>query len=115
MLQCSLFAKKLQHLTSNQQLQIIHIHDNGKGHFVISSSLTNKVKLYDSLNTKPATELLEQITAVYSSDSTIPEILQVTLPARHSGSIHCGLFGVAYATDLAIDNNWVESIYDNVK
>ena len=61
MLLCSLFAKKFQYLTPNQQLQNIHIHHNGEGHFVTSSNLTNKVKLYDSLNTKPATELLKLI------------------------------------------------------
>ena len=58
------------------------------------------------------TELLEQIIAVYSCDSTIPEILQVTLPAPQKGSVNCGLFAIAYATDLAIGNNPAEIIYD---
>ena len=83
-----------------------------KGHFVTSTSLTNKVKIYDSRNIKPTTELLEQITAIYSCDSTIPEILQVTLPAHQNGSADCGLFATAYATDLAIGNNPVEIMYD---
>ena len=93
-------------------VQTIHIHHNGKGHFVTSSSLKNKVKIYDSLNTKPATELLEQITAIYSCDPTIPEILQVTLPACQSGSVYCLLFAIAYATDLAIGNNPEEITYN---
>ena len=42
-------------------VQTIHIHHHGKGHFVTASSLTNKIKIYDSPNTKPTTELLEQI------------------------------------------------------
>ena len=58
-------------------VKTIHIHHNGKGHFIISSSLTNKVKIYDCMNIKPTTELLEQIIAIYSCDSTIPEILHV--------------------------------------
>ena len=56
--------------------------------------------------------MLEQTTAIYSCDSTIPGILQVTLPVRQSGSVDCGLFADAYATDLAIGNNPAEIIYD---
>ena len=92
-------------------VQAIYIHHNGKGHFV-SSSLTNKVKICDSLNTKPMTELLEQITGIHSCDSTIPEILQVNLPAYQNGSVDCELFAIAYATDLATGNNPAEIIYD---
>lgn len=115
MLLCSLFAKKFQYLTPNQQLQTIHIHHNGKGHFVTSWYLTNKVKLYDSLNTKPATELLKQITGTYFCDFTTPEILHVILPACQGGSVDCGLFGVAYATDIEIDNHPAEVIYDEMR
>ena len=38
------------------------------------------------MNIKPTIELLEQIIAIYSCDSTIPEILQVTLPAYITAS-----------------------------
>ena len=38
------------------------------------------------MNIKPTMELLEQIIAIYSCDSTIPEILQVTLPAYITAS-----------------------------
>ena len=61
---------------------------------------------------KPTTELLKQITAIYSCDFTTPKILQVTLPARQSGIVDCALFAIAYATDLAIGNNPAEIIYD---
>ena len=93
-------------------VKTIHIHHNGKGLFATSFSLTNKVKIYDSLNIKPTTEPLEQITAIYSCDSTIPEILQVALPACQNGNVDCGLFAIAYATDLAIGNNPAEIMYD---
>ena len=42
----------------------------------------------------------------------MPEILQVTLPARQNGSVDCGLFAITYATDLTIGNDPVEIIYD---
>ena len=123
MLQCSLFGKKLQDSTFNQQhyqhpcLHLAQLKQfisiiMAKGHFVTSTSLTNKVKIYHSRNIKPTTALLEQITAIYSCDSTIPEFLQVTLPAHQNGSADCGLFATAYATDLAIGNNPAEIIYD---
>ena len=81
--------------------------------FETSSSVTNTVKIiYDSPNIKPRTELLEQITVIYSCDSTIPEILQVILPACQNGNVDCGLFAIAYATDLAIGNNTTKIIYD---
>ena len=51
----------------------IHIHNNGHDHFVTSSSLAAKIKTYDSLNLTPIQELLYQIQAVYSVDSTLPE------------------------------------------
>ena len=71
-------------------VKTIHIYHNGKGHLVTSHFLTNKVKICDSMNIKPTTELLEQIIEIYSCDSTIPDILQVTLPARQNGSVDCG-------------------------
>ena len=36
-------------------VQTIYIHPNGKGHFVTPSALTNKIKIYDSLNAQPTT------------------------------------------------------------
>ena len=102
-------------MRTNTQIKFLYyslIHYNGKGHFVTSSSLTNRVKIYDSLNTKPTTELFEQITAIYSCYSAIPEILEVTLPAHQNGSVDCGLFATTYATYLALGNNPAKIIYD---
>ena len=59
----------------------IHIYQNGHGNFVTSSSLAGKVKIYDSLNLIPTQELLDQIKAVYSVDSSLPEIGQVFISA----------------------------------
>ena len=91
-------------------VQTIHIHHNGKGHYVTLSSLANKVKIFDSMNTKPTAEPLKQITAIYSSDST--NLKFWNLPTRQNGSVSCGLLATAYATDLAIGNNPAEIIYD---
>ena len=99
---CSLLAKKLQHLTSNQQHYqppCLHLLVRFKPFIsIILAKATSyfiffkKVKLYNSLITKPKTELLEQIISNHFCDYTIPEILQITLPARQSVSVDCGLF-----------------------
>ena len=53
------------------------------------------------MNMKPATELLEQIIAIYFCDSAIPEILQVTLPAYITAS---------YITNnIEETNKWISS------
>ena len=71
----------------------IHIHHSGHGHFVISSSLAGKVKIYDSLNLTPPQELLDQIKPVYSVDSSLPEIVQVFISATQNGNVDCSIFG----------------------
>ena len=59
-------------------LETIHIHHNGHGHFVTTTSIGGKIKLFDSLNTSATAELQQQIAAIYSPDPTImPQILGV--------------------------------------
>ena len=58
----------------------IHIHHTGEHHFVTSTSIGGRIRLYDSLNRSPSTELTKQLTALYSPDlSTVPSVIQVKL------------------------------------
>ena len=80
--------------------ETIHIHHNGHGHFVCSSSISGEVKIYDSLNSTPSEELLSQIKVLYSPDpSVIPTVQQPHLTPQQ-GSVDCGIFALAYATEL---------------
>ena len=79
----------------------IHIHHNGHGHFVTSSSFAGKVKMYDSINLTPIEELLDHIEVVYSVDSSFSEIEQVFISATQNGNFECGILATAYTMDIA--------------
>ena len=92
--------------------ETLHIHHNGQNHYVLSSSIGNKIQIYDSLNSAPSKELLLQLQALYSPDDATPEISQVIMPAEQTGGKDCGLFSIAYATDLALGQNPANFVYD---
>ena len=92
--------------------ETIHVHHNNANHFVTSSSLGNQIKLFDSANMSLTPELKNQITAIYSPDDSIPEIFRAKIQAEQSGSTDCGLFAIAFATDLAFGNNPSSIAYD---
>ena len=93
--------------------ETIHVHHNGHGHFCTSSSIGGKVHLYDSLNTAPSPDLMLQISTLYSPDpATTPTITQVQFQSRQEGSVDCGIFAIAYATELAHGNDPSSFIFD---
>ena len=99
-------------LLSHNPMESIHIHHNAAHHFVTTSSFGGKVILYDSMNIAPTNQLKEQITAIYSPDNTIPEFFRAPINTLQSGSVDCGIFAIAYATDLAFGNNPSDIVYD---
>ena len=81
-------------------LETVHIHHNNSNHFVTSSSIGNKVRIYDSLNTTPTKELIDQITKLYSPDPSVtPTIHKSNIQFEQSGGTDCGVYAIAYATD----------------
>ena len=92
--------------------ETIHIHHNDANHFVTTSSLGNQINLYDSANMTPTSELTSQITAIYSPDDSIPEYFRAKIQAEQTGSTDCGLFAIAFATDLAFSNNPSTIVHD---
>ena len=83
----------------------IHVHHNGQGHFVTSSSIGGQVKVYDSLNTLPSADLMKQLTALYSppdaGPNVVPSVFCVPMQSTQQGAVDCGIFALAYATELA--------------
>ena len=63
----------------------IHVHHNGNNHFINSSSIGKKVRVFDSINTKPTEELYKQIIAIYSPDDATPEIFQQIMHQEQRG------------------------------
>ena len=93
--------------------ETIHVHHNGQGHFCTSSSIGGKVCLYDSLNTTPSPDLMQQISTLYSPDPAVtPTITQIQIKSRQEGSVDCGIFAIAYATELAHGNDPASFTYD---
>ena len=107
-------SSSLQHnLLVYSPTETIHIHHNGEGHFCTSSSIGGEVCLFDSLNTKPSEELLRQLTTIYSPDPDItPTIKQYNITATQRGSVDCGIFALAYATELAHCTNPAMFVYN---
>ena len=104
----SLFADLLEY----SPFETIHVHHNGQGHFCTSSSIGTTVHLYDSLNIIPTVPLMRQITSIYSPDETLPATFIVPIQSTQAGSVDCGIFALAYATDFAHGNNPSQIQYD---
>ena len=84
----------------------IHIHHDGRDHFFTTTSVGGNVKLFDSLNLSPSSDLMKQIHVLYSPDITItPTVLKAELRSIQLGSKDCGLFAIAYAAEIAYGND----------
>ena len=96
--------------------ETLHIHHNGQGHFVTSSSIGGKVRLFDSLNRAPTDYLMRQIRAIYSPDPSItPEVHQCKMVHQQAGGVDCGIFAIAYAIDLCNGIDPSTIFYDQSK
>ena len=94
----------------------IHIHHNGHHHFLTSSSVTGKVIIYDSLTSQPTHDLYKQLARIYSPDyDVIPDIYQSVVANKQQGSRDCGIFALAYATELAHGFDPSNFIFDQSK
>ena len=96
--------------------ETIHVHYDGKGHFVTSTSVCGNVKLFDSLNLLPSEDLMKQIIVLYSPDiKTVPNVLKAEMRSIQQGSKDCGLFAIVYATEIACGHVPSSFIFDQSK
>ena len=94
--------------------ETIHIHHNGSGHFVTSTSIGAKVRVYDSLNQDPTDDLLNQLASLYSLDSdpsspTFPEVQLMEIAHKQEEGVDCGLFAIAVVSStirLECESTW---------
>ena len=64
-------------LLEYSNMETTHIHYNGMGHWITSSSIGNRIILYDIMNLQPSDDILNQVTALYSQDSkSVPPMEQ---------------------------------------
>ena len=84
----------------------------GRDHFVTTTSVGGNVKIFDSLNLSPSSDLMKQIRVLYSPDITItPTVLKAELRSIQLGSKDCGLFAIAYAVEIAYGNDPAKFIF----
>ena len=77
-----------------------------------NSSVGGNVKICDSLNLSPSSDLMKQIPVLYSPDITItPTVLKAELRSIQLGSKDCGLFAIAYAVEIAYGNDPAKFIF----
>ena len=96
--------------------ETIHVHHDGKGHFVTSTSVGGNVKLFDSLNLLPSEDLMKQITVLYSPDiKTVPTVIKAEIQSIQQGSKDCGLFAIAYATEITYGHDPSSFIFHQSK
>ena len=96
--------------------ETIHIHHNGHGHFCTSTSIGNKVRIYDSLNMEPTDDVKLQVATLYSPDPAItPTIERAVIVSQQKGGVDCGIFCIAYATDLLYGEDPAKIHYDQEK
>ena len=87
---------------SNQETN--HIHHNGKGHWVTSSTIGNRIILYHSMNLQPSDDILNEVTTLYSQDNkSVLPMEQCLFP--QTGLTDCGLYAIPDAVDLVARSN----------
>jgi len=83
-------------------IQILHVHNN---HWITVEAVTmNFVRVYDSLYNSTDISAQMQIAALIRTPEPVIE-LDIQQTQFQVGSSDCGLFSIAYATDLAYGNN----------
>ena len=94
-----------------ETIQITH---NNAHHWLLLSSLKNQIAVYDSLNTTPTSSLIKQINQLFSPDGTNISFQQIKC-IQQNGVRDCGVFAIAYATDILNGNKPHEITYDQKK
>ena len=89
-----------------ETIQIIH---NNAHHWILLSLFNGEDKIFDSLNTDPTIETLQQIKQLFSPDNTFP--LHLLSPChKQVGTTYCGV--LAYSIDILFGNNPSKIVYD---
>ena len=94
-----------------ETIQITH---NKSHHWLLLSSLKNQIVIYDSLNTNPTPSLIKQINQLFSPDGSNVSFQQIKC-VQQNGVKDCGVFAIAYATDILSGNKPNEIVYDQSK
>ena len=116
-LQTSLFGSgpsKFQSRLKDFKEDRLQMHNDGEHHWVLSRSLGEKIKLYDSSKDEPTENLKEQLRKCYGSCVGKKGKLEVKYESvcRQDGAKDCGIFTIAFSTDIAFGNDPANIFYN---
>ena len=94
--------------------EAIQVINNNANHWILLSTLGGELAIFDSLNMKPTSAVITQITQLFSPDNTTPLYHQYKCFQQHGGT-DCGIFATAYAVDLLEGSKPYQFIYDQSK
>jgi hypothetical protein len=105
----SLSAIPEQLTFSEEPTMFVH-HTGAQHHFVMSTSAGGVIRTYDSLNLDPSTSLRRQVAAIYipNGDNTsagVKRVQHMIVSHEQQGSADCGVFAIAYATEIAMGSD----------
>ena len=84
----------------------VQIHHTGQNHWVCSSSIGGCVKVYDSSPSKKLTQSMEvQLCKCYKTAVKEKKLAVELPPVQIQRGVDCGLFAIAFATDIAEGND----------
>ena len=86
---------------------VLQIHYTGKHHWVCSTSIGGYVRLFDSGGpSKLTSSLMVQLAECYGCLAENNKLVVEMPPTqKQRGGVNCGLFAIAFATDLAAGND----------
>ena len=94
--------------------EIIQIIQNNAHHWILLSSFSGEVNIFESLNADPTIETLQQIKQLFSPGNTFPQ--NQPLPChKQVATTYCGVFAIAYSIEILFGNNQTEVAYDQSK
>ena len=84
----------------------MQFHNDGDNHWLLSASAGKEVYLFDSLKAKPTKNLQSQLFKVYKECVQSGKMkIKYQNVCCQEGYSDCGLFAIAFATDIAHGNN----------
>ena len=95
-------------------VETIQITHTGAHHWILFSSLGREITIYDSLGMQPTDTIKQQMKQLFSADNSLPAY-KLGICQKQVGSHDCGVFAIANAVELLINNQIENVIFDQTK
>ena len=110
---CGLLATAKKQAMVDAKQNSIQFHHDGNNHWLLSSNISGKVLVYDSIYRKPSKDTEKQLCQFYKRHvKNLKLEVEYPLVQRQIGGFDCDLFAIAFAVDLATDHDPTKIFYD---